>query len=115
MSIKIGQMAEHRARLFLEQQGLQFISKNYHCRLGEIDLIMKEKATWVFVEVRYRCNALFGDSVDTITWQKQRKLRQTAEVYFKRKQLESNTPARFDVVAITGQQIRWIPNALGDL
>ena len=111
MSVKVGRNAEHQARLYLEQQGLQFITKNYHCRLGEIDLIMKDGNCWVFVEVRYRGNTNFGHSAETVTAKKQRKICTTAEVFLKNQQLNDFQAMRFDVVALTAHCLEWIQNA----
>ena len=111
VSIKIGHAIENSARLFLEQQGLQFITKNYHCRLGEIDLIMKDGNCWVFVEVRYRRNNHYGSSAETISRHKQAKIRTTAEIFLKNHSVNKEPPMRFDVIAITAKQLEWIKNA----
>ena len=55
-----GRAAEDLAATFLQQQGLTLVERNYHCRFGEIDLIARENATLVFVEVRMRSGAAFG-------------------------------------------------------
>ncbi len=105
-----GQLAEDQACLYLQQQGLQLISKNYHCRHGEIDLIMQDGKQLVFVEVRYRANAAFGGALASVDTRKQSKLIATAQYY-----LQSKAPrasARFDVVGIDAQnRLQWIPNA----
>jgi len=111
LSVKIGRATEHRARCYLEQQGLQFITKNYHCGLGEIDLIMKDGNCWVFVEVRYRGNHRFGHSGETINAKKRYKICATAEVFLKNQQVNEYPPMRFDVIAITAKQLEWIQNA----
>lgn len=108
-----GQQAELQACRFLQQQGLELIEKNYHCRQGEIDLIMKHQNTLVFIEVRFRKNARFGDAKESITSNKQHKIRTTALHYMQALTFEPN--ARFDVIAITGegkqQNFEWIQNA----
>lgn len=107
-----GQHAEKIACEYLQQQGLVLIDKNYHCRLGEIDLIMEHDDTLVFVEVRYRKNNLYGDAKESVTYKKQQKL-QKAALHFL--QQHKNRNARFDVIAITGenkqQSFEWIQNA----
>ena len=62
-----GQYYEQQARSFLEQQGLLFVSANYRCRQGEIDLIMREHQTLVFVEVRYRAQTSHGGAAASVT------------------------------------------------
>lgn len=111
-SIK-GQEIEQLACDFLQSQGLVLIEKNYRCRQGEIDLIMRQNNTLVFVEVRYRKNQLFGGARESITQHKQNRLQTTALHYMQRHQINDN--ARFDVIAITGAEnrdnIEWIQNA----
>lgn len=103
--------AEHAAATFLQSKGLRLIAQNYHCRFGEIDLVMQEGKTLVFVEVRMRSNTAFGGAASSITPQKQQKLILTAQHYL---QQHGNAPCRFDVVLISGkqaEQIEWITNA----
>jgi len=80
-------------------KGLQLISKNFRCRQGEIDLIMLDKTTLVFVEVRFRKNSTFGGGLESVTPAKQNKLRRTAELYLQQNNQYKN--ARFDVVSMT--------------
>ncbi len=103
---------EHQARLWLESKGLQFHSGNFRLKGGEIDLIMQHGSTIVFVEVRYRQSSRFGGAAASITWQKQRKLLQTASVWLARRNHSFDTvDCRFDVLAFTGHQTEWIINA----
>ncbi|MGD8925887.1 MAG: YraN family protein [Thioalkalispiraceae bacterium] len=112
-----GQFAEQLACNFLKQQGLSVLNKNYHCRYGEIDLIMKQDSTIVFVEVRYRKANSLVDSVASIDFSKQQKLYRSAENYLQRNNIPDSVPARFDVIAVTQQadstpEINWIQNAI---
>ncbi len=103
--------AEHAAATFLQSKGLKLIAQNYHCRFGEIDLVMQDGKTLVFVEVRMRSNAAFGGAASSITPQKQQKLTLTAQHYL---QKHGNQLCRFDVVLMSGNQtgqIEWITNA----
>ena len=77
----IGATGEEAACQWLQSQGYQLIERNWRCRLGEIDLIMKDGQTMVFVEVRVRNNQGFGSGLDTIGPAKQRKLCRAAEAY----------------------------------
>ena len=100
------------ARRYLEQAGLIFVEANVACRQGEIDLIMRDQQTWVFVEVRYRLNALFGGAAASVTHQKQRRLLHAASFWLARKNASFDTSScRFDVLAITGSQIEWLRDA----
>ena len=110
-----GQAAEALARRHLEQQGLRLIETNYHCRTGEIDLIMEDRGAIVFIEVRLRNNPAFGSGAESVDWRKQGKLTATAQHYLQRHPRWAEQPARFDVISISGQgpegQIEWITNA----
>lgn len=103
---------EQQARRLLENAGLTFVAANVRYRAGEIDLIMRDRMTWVFVEVRYRRNALFGGAAASVTRSKQLKLLRAAALWLRSRNssLES-ADCRFDVVAITGTQVDWLPNA----
>ncbi|MFC1683926.1 YraN family protein [Pseudomonadota bacterium] len=109
-----GAQAEEQAKGFLEAQGLQLTERNYRCHQGELDLIMQDGETVVFVEVRYRKNAAFGGPAASITPAKQRRIIIAANHYLQSRQ-DKRTPAcRFDVLAITGkdpQNISWIKDA----
>jgi putative endonuclease len=113
-----GQDAEQACCQYLQQQGLKLLERNYHGRRGELDLIMLDNNTVVFVEVRYRKNNAFGGALESITASKQHKLRITAEQYLQQETRLKN--GRFDVVAMTGKvqnnssnhyTFEWIKNA----
>lgn len=108
-----GDAGENSALHYLQQAGLTCTEKNYHCRYGEIDLIMQDQQTLVFVEVRVRGNQHFGGAAASVDRRKQQKIVRTAEYYLQR--LPGNTPdCRIDVVAIDGEEnVDWIKNAFG--
>lgn len=114
--VKSGQFFENLALKYLQQHGLKLIIRNFKCRAGEIDLIMQEHNSLVFVEVRFRKNNDFGSSAESITLQKQSKIIKTAQ-YYLQKNYSKEPNARFDVVAIQAngkarnQNIEWIKNA----
>lgn len=104
-------MAEALAAEYLQQKGLKLLSRNYRCRFGEIDLIMQDGATLVFVEVRMRSNRHFGSAAESITQTKQRKLMITAQHYL---QQHGEKNSRFDAVimsSLTSQDIQWLRDA----
>ena len=106
---------EKLALKHLKKHKLKLLRRNYHCRLGEIDLVMRDGDCLVFVEVRFRNNTDFGAGLDTVNPGKQRKLILTAQHYLIQAGLYENTPARFDVVSISRQNAKpelvWIRNA----
>ncbi|MXS85928.1 YraN family protein [Nitrosomonas sp. HPC101] len=110
-----GSAAEQRAATFLQQQKLILLEKNYRCRFGEIDLIMQEGDTLVFVEVRMRSSDRFGGAAASITPAKQLRLTRAARHYLARQ--DDDLPCRFDAVLISGTRendIEWIKNAFDE-
>lgn len=107
-----GSDAEARACRHLQDAGLALLERNYRSPFGEIDLVMQERSTIVFVEVRLRASAAFGAPAETVTAEKQAKLRATAEHYLQRHKNASRRPCRFDIVAIgAGATLTWLQNA----
>ena len=111
-----GKATEAFAQQYLTQQGLLFIDKNVHCRKGEIDLIMKDGDTLVFVEVKYRKNNDYGGAIPAISQSKQQKIKHCVAFFLHKANLnEYNTPCRFDVIALEGDinqpQVTWLKNA----
>jgi putative endonuclease len=106
----LGADKERLARLFLESQGLRMIASNFRCRLGEIDLVMRDSATLVFIEVRFRSSDRFGGAAASIGVSKQRRLIAAAGLFLQNKSLD--LPCRFDVIAVgAGNRIDWIQDA----
>lgn len=111
-----GKVTEDFAKQYLIKQGLIFIDKNVHCRQGEIDLVMKDGCTFVFIEVKYRKNNHFGGAISAISPSKQQKIKHCVAFFLHKANLnEYNTPCRFDVIALEGDinqpQITWLKNA----
>lgn len=107
-----GAKRERQARQLLQTSGLRFVAANVRYRTGEIDLIMRDRQVWVFVEVRYRRDARFGGAAASVTRSKQQKLLRAAALWLNsRGQSFDTADCRFDVVAITGEQVEWLPNA----
>src|ERR1700738_197807 len=94
----IGRRAEEEACVFLQKQGLRLIARNYLCRLGEIDLIMQDHSSLVFIEVRCRKPSIFGTAAETVTSLKQGKIIKTAMYYLREQRLSQEQTCRFDVV-----------------
>lgn len=87
------------------------MARNYRCRMGEIDLILEDRGTLVFVEVRLRSNAGFGGAAASITARKQDRLIRAAQHYLQ--QLRVLPPCRFDAVLLDGGRMEWIRDAFG--
>lgn len=110
-----GQIAEDKALAYLQAQGLRLVARNYSCRLGEIDLIMCDKDSLVFIEVRSRVSADFGGGIASITYAKRQKIIKSATCFVLSDKAQSNLAWRFDVVSIDGKSaaITWIKDAFG--
>ena len=107
-----GAQAEQLAAQYLQRQGLKLVVQNYRSRFGEIDLIMQDGATVVFIEVRLRRNAGFGGAAASIDARKQKRIISTAQQYLAG--LARVPPCRFDAVLLDdahGGNMQWIKNA----
>ncbi len=93
-----GQAAEEAAIAFLERSGLELIARNVRTAAGEIDVIVRDRDTLCFVEVKARSRSEYGGAVAAVTREKQRRLARAANLYLARRQ---DRPAcRFDVLAM---------------
>jgi putative endonuclease len=107
----LGQEGEKLALNYLGKHGLKLIECNFRRPFGEIDLIMQDQATIVFVEVRSRGKSQFGGAAASVTPAKQRRLTLAAHAWLQRyKQLP---PCRFDVIAIDAGEVKWLKNVMG--
>lgn len=104
-----GQFAEQQAAIFLEKKGYKILATNYRHGRGEIDLIATENNIVVFVEVKSRKNAAFGQPETAVNHKKQALIQQTAEGYLE--ELGLQNPIRFDIIAIVGQEITHFEDA----
>lgn len=110
-----GDAAEDQALKQLRAAGLKLIARNYHCRRGEIDLIMREQQDIAFIEVRQRSRSDFGSAAESVTIHKQRRLLATAKYWLSQHPQYANDPMRFDVIGIDAAgQLNWIRNAFQD-
>lgn len=111
-----GDEAEELAFRKLERAGLEPVTRNFHCRHGEIDLVMLDGECLVFVEVRYRGSGSRVDAISTVDARKQRKFARTAAIYLARHPHYRHHSCRFDVLGVdrlpNGKAtIRWIRDA----
>lgn len=111
---QVGQKQEVQACDYLIAHGLQLITQNYRCKLGEIDIIMQDKDTLVFIEVRHRKQNDYVSGIESINISKQRKIIKAAKYYLLTHKLTNKFSCRFDVVIsehIDKQQFLWIKDA----
>jgi putative endonuclease len=112
----VGDNAEDVALGYLRQRGLIPVQRNFSCRFGELDLIMREADCLVIVEVRFRNNRSLVRAEQTIDQRKQAKIIRTAALFLAWNERFAALPVRFDVVGIdtdtSGKQtIRWLRDA----
>ena len=120
LSAEIGNLAELDARGFLEKHGLRFVEKNFTAQnpdgktCGEIDLIMRDKKYYVFIEVKSRQQNDYGDVLEMVTPQKQARIIRATKYYLLRHGLWDRVDCRFDVVGISPEKAKlivWIKDA----
>lgn len=105
-----GREWERAALDYLKHHKLSRVEENFRCKGGEIDLIMRDGASLVFVEVRQRADRRHGGAAASITPAKIRRLVRAAQVYLLR--FPTMPACRFDVVAIDGDQLEWLRNVI---
>jgi putative endonuclease len=115
-TIAIGGRWEELASEHLSSSGLDLISKNFRCRMGEIDLVMQDQDCLVFVEVRYRKANRFASAAASVDGRKQHKLALAAAAFLGRHPQYCNHPVRFDVVAFDAAAddrctLQWLKDA----
>lgn len=111
-----GQASEQLACQHLQHQGLRLLTQNWHCRQGELDMVMLDGDTVVFVEVRYRRHAAWGGAVESVDARKRARLAAAAQHFLLQESRWAKHPCRFDVVAISPDdhshpRLDWIQNA----
>lgn len=109
---------ERAAESWLASQGLELVARNFRARGGEIDLVMRDATTLVFVEVRRRTRRRYGSALESITAQKVSRIRRAAEIFLKTRNFTASgqhPSCRFDVVTFDGAddalEVQWIRNA----
>lgn len=113
--LRAGQLAEENAEKLLESNGLKLLARNFRAKTGEIDLIMRDEHTIVFVEVRYRQSNQYGSGAESITFHKRQRIINTASIYLAYEKL-GEEKCRFDVISASGptndgMMLDWIKNA----
>lgn len=110
-----GKQAEQRVLRFLQNYGLKHLGNNFRTQTGEIDLILQDGSTIVFVEVRARSSSKFMNALESIDSRKVDRIIRASRQYLQYHGISEAAPCRFDVVTVTGKsrsaKIEWIRNA----
>ncbi len=108
---EVGTVWERKAAEYLEAHGMKIRERNFRCRQGEIDLIGSHEGYLVFVEVKYRGSREMGYAAEAVDSRKQRKICRAADCYRYFHGLGDNTPVRYDVLTVQGEELQWLKNA----
>lgn len=107
---RIGDEGEEQALVYLQVAGMRLVQRSFLCKGGEIDLVMQDQNSLVFVEVRKRASSQFGGAAASVTPTKQKRMVHAAQVYL---QTHKIMPAcRFDLIAIDDGKITWLKNVI---
>ncbi|NOG61378.1 MAG: YraN family protein [Proteobacteria bacterium] len=110
-----GKQAEDIAKNYLVERAIKIVSRNFHSRFGEIDIIGIDNDILIFFEIRYRKNEHFLSAVETVDQHKCKKIVITSEVYLNKHKKYQSYFCRYDVITISGALeqpvIEWIKNA----
>jgi len=108
---QIGRTAEDAAVAFLVSHGVEILERNFRRRLGEIDIVGRERDTLIVVEVRMRASNEFGGAAASVNFRKQTKLQRAAAMLLQHRPDLRKFRVRFDVIAVTPAGIDWIKHA----
>lgn len=106
-----GTVYEELAADYLKEQGCHILQKNYRCKQGEIDLVVRDGVYLVFVEVKYRKGIHAGHPAEAVDWRKQQRISKAAGYYCYAHRIPDTQPCRFDVICILRDRIEHIKNA----
>ena len=110
-----GKKGELEAALYLSKEGYEIVEVNYNICNFEIDIICKDKDTYVFVEVKYKTSKKYGMGFEEVNKNKQKKIISCAKLYMRASNLNSNSKIRFDIVSIDEGKVMHIKNAFSDI
>lgn len=108
---RLGGENEERAARYLEECGFEILKQNYHCRFAELDIVAREGEYLCFVEVKYRENSKYEAPEGIISTQKMYKICKGASFFMWENRILPDTPIRFDVIFIVGEEITLVRNA----
>ena len=106
----LGEKGEEIAAKYLKNCGMEIITMNYRCKIGEIDIIAREGNTYVICEVKYRSSSMSGTPFEAVDYKKQRIISRCALFYITKHKV-TDVPCRFDVIGVTDKEVEVIKNA----
>ena len=102
---------EAAAQYLTANYGYRIVARNFLCKAGEIDLVARDHRTLVFIEVKYRRNEKAGSGPEAVNYPKQIRICRSSDFFRIRYHISPDTPCRYDVVAVTGEEMMLIRNA----
>ena len=108
---EIGAQKEQQVCAYLLSMGVDIKERNFRCRQGEVDIVGYDGDYLVFFEVKYRSSSRKGSAAEAVGYTKQKKICRVADYYRMIHRCTEDTPIRFDVIAIDGEETTWIRNA----
>lgn len=109
-----GAAGEALAAEYLKSRGYHILVRNYYGHCGELDMIASDGGVLVFIEIKYRKNRAAGQPWEAVDKRKQHRIINTAKEFMMERQLSMQTPCRFDVVSVLGEEITLYKNAFGE-
>lgn len=107
----VGTQKELIASEFLRENNVEILEMNFRCKIGEIDIIGMDKDYLVFYEVKFRSDTRYGYPEEAVNLRKQTKIHNTSQYFMLIHNIDVNTPIRYDIISILGNQIKHIRNA----
>jgi putative endonuclease len=106
-----GRAAERRARLYYRVRGYRILASNARVGRSEIDLIVRRGSQLIFCEVKMRSRADFGDPVEAVDREKQRRLRRAASVWLAAHPRHAGLETSFDIIGVHAGRLERIESA----
>lgn len=111
INIDLGRRGEDEALKFLETNNFKILSKNFRCKIGEIDIIAKKNEDIIFIEVKTRTSSKFGSPSEAVTYKKRLKILKVAEFFILINNIR-DCNFRFDVIEVKKENEKFIINHL---
>ena len=113
---RAGKRAEDLAAEFLRAHGCEILERNYRRRLGELDLVARERGVLVIAEVRTRASAQWGGAAASVDRRKQQRITRAAPQLLQQRAELARLPVRFDVLVVSDLEsaqpkVEWIRHA----
>ncbi len=107
---RLGAVGEQLAAQWYHQHGYDVVARNWRCRHGELDLIVRRGGLFVFAEVKSRSSAAFGHPAEAVTWRKQQRIRGLAAQWLREHHVGADE-VRFDVVGVLAGRLEVVQGA----